>query len=95
MYARVSTFKVNPARLGEVAAKLEAMRPAAGALPGVIDVYAVWRADGLGTVMSIYKSQADADAAGAQIKELWASVADLLQGPPVTEAYDMVAHIAG
>ena len=40
MYARVTTFKVDPARLGELSAKIKDMGPAAKALPGVIDVYA-------------------------------------------------------
>jgi len=95
MYARVTTFKVDPARLGEVSAKFKEMAPAAEALPGIVDVYAAWRADGQGSVTAIYQSKADADAAGAKIKELWGGLTSLLSGAPATEAYDTVEHIAG
>ena len=40
MYARVTTFKVEPARLGELSAKIEEMGPRAKALPGIVDAYA-------------------------------------------------------
>lgn len=95
MYARVTTFKVDPARLGELPAKLKEMGPAAAALPGVIDVYAAWRADGQGSVTAIYKSKADADAAAAKIQELWGSLSSLLKGAPATETYDSVEHMVG
>jgi hypothetical protein len=95
MYARVTTFKVDPARVGELAAKFKEMAPAAEALPGVVDVYAAWRADGQGSVTAIYASKADADAAGAKIKDLWGGLTALLSGAPATEAYDTVEHVAG
>jgi len=95
MYARVTTIKLDPARLGELPAKLREMKPAAQALPGVIDVYAAWRADGQGSVTAIYKSKGDADAAAAQIQALWGTLSGLLGGAPSTEAYDSVEHLVG
>jgi hypothetical protein len=95
MYARVTTIKFDPARLGELPAKLQEMKPAAQALPGVIDVYAAWRADGQGSVTAIYKSKADADAAAAQIQALWATLSGLLGGAPSTETYDSAEHLVG
>jgi hypothetical protein len=95
MYARVTTFKVDPARLGEVSAKFKEMAPAAEALPGIVDVYAAWRADGQGSVTAIYQNKADADAAAAKIKELWGGLSGLLKGAPITEMYDSVEHMVG
>jgi hypothetical protein len=95
MYARVTTFKVDPASVGALAAKFKEMAPAAEALPGVVDVYAAWRADGQGSVTAIYNSKADADAAGAKIKELWGGLTSLLKSGPNTEAYDSVDHMVG
>lgn len=95
MYARVTSFNVDPARLGELPAKLKEMTPAAKTLPGVIDVYAAWRADGRGVVTAIYTSKADADAAAAKIQALWGSLSGLLKGAPGTEAYDSVDHMVG
>ena len=95
MYARVTTFKFEPARAGEVAAKFKEMAPAARTLPGAVDVYAAWRADGQGSVTAIYKSKADADAAAAKIEELWGGLTALIKGAPSTEAYDSVEHMVG
>ena len=95
MYARVTSFNADPARLGELPAKFKEMGPAAKALPGVIDVYAAWRADGRGVVTAIYKSKADADSAAAKIQALWGSVSGLLKGAPSTEVYDSVDHMVG
>jgi hypothetical protein len=95
MYARVTTFKADPARLGELPAKFKEMGPAAKALPGVIDVYAAWRADGQGSVTAIYKSKADADAAGPKIQALWGGLSSFLKGAPSTEAYESVEHLVG
>jgi quinol monooxygenase YgiN len=95
MYARVTTIKVDPARLSELSAKLKEMSPAAKALSGIIDVYAAWRADGQGTVVAIYNSKADADAAAAKIQAIWGTLADLLKGAPNTDTYDNVEHVVG
>jgi quinol monooxygenase YgiN len=95
MYARVTTIKVDPARLGELPAKIKELSPAAKALPGVIDIYAAWRGDGQGTVVAVYNSKADADAAAAKIQAIWGTLAGLLQGAPATDPYDTVEHIVG
>ena len=68
MYARVTTIKVDPARLGELPTKIKELTPAAKDLPGVIDIYAAWRGDGQGTVVAVYNSKADADAAAPRYR---------------------------
>jgi quinol monooxygenase YgiN len=95
MYVRVTSFKVDPARLQELSAKVAEMAPRAKALPGIIDVYAAWRADGQGAVVAVYNSKADADAAAPKIQAIWGTLASLLQGAPATDAYDSVEHIVG
>jgi hypothetical protein len=95
MYARVTSFKVVGSRLGEVPAKLKEMASAAKALPGIVDVYVAWRADGRGVVTAVYNSKGDADAAAPKIQSLWAALGSLLEGAPSTEAYDMVDHMVG
>ena len=82
MYARVTTFKFDPARLGEIPDKFKEMTPAARTLPGAIDVYAAWRADGQGSVTAIYKSKADADAAAARIQGSGAACPVFSTAPP-------------
>jgi hypothetical protein len=95
MYARVTTFQADPARVGELAGKFKEMVPTAKALPGIVDVYAAWRADGRGAVTSIYNSKADADAAVPKVQAIWAPLAGLLKGAPSMEGYDSVEHIVG
>jgi quinol monooxygenase YgiN len=95
MYARVTTVKIDPAKLAELPAKIKEIGPASKALPGVVDVYAAWRADGQGTIVAIYSSKADADAAAAKVQAIWGTLAGLLKGAPSTDAYDSVEHIAG
>lgn len=95
MYARVTSFTVDPSRLGELPAKIKEMQHLATALPGVVDIYAAWRADGKGTVTAIYQSKADADQAVARIQVLWGTLAGLLKTAPHTDAYDTVEHIVG
>ncbi len=95
MYARVTSFKVDPARLDELPAKIEKMQPLARALPGVVDIYIAWRADGQGIVTAIYQSKTEADAAIARLQVLWGTVADLFNVAPRTDVYDSVAHFVG
>ena len=95
MYARVTSFKVDPSRLDELPHKIKEMKPLAQALPGVVDIYVAWRADGQGTVTAIYGSKAEADRAVARIQVLWGTLARLMQVAPRTDAYDTVEHIVG
>jgi hypothetical protein len=95
MYARITAFKVDPARLPELAANLEKMAPAAKGLRGVADIYVSWRGDGQGMVTAIYASKADADAAVGCIQALWGHLIALLEGAPRTDTYESVVHIAG
>jgi hypothetical protein len=95
MFARVTTFKVDPSRLGELQASIARMRPAAKGLAGVVDIYVVWRGDGQGVVTAIYESRAAADKAVMRIQALWGAFAGLLQGAPRTDIYETVEHVAG
>jgi hypothetical protein len=93
MYVRVTNFKVDPSRLPELSAKIEEMGPRAKALPGMIDAYAAWRADGQGVLVAIYQSKESADAAVARIQAIWGNLAGLVSGAPRTDAYENAAHV--
>ena len=95
MYTRITTFKVDPARMSELPAKIKQMQPSAKTLPGIIDVYVSWRSDGHGVVTSVYDSKTSADTATAQIQAIWGGLGDLLAGAPTTEAYDTVEQLVG
>jgi quinol monooxygenase YgiN len=93
MFARVTTFKVEPSRLAELEDKIKQMAPRAKALPGMVDAWGVWRGDGQGVVVAVYRSKADADAAVTRIQAIWGDLAGLLSGAPKTDTYENVAHI--
>jgi hypothetical protein len=93
MYARVTTFRVDRARLPELAGKITEMSPRAKALPGLIHAYAAWRADGQGVLVALYRDKASADRAVARIQALWGDLAGLVGASPRIDAYDNVAHL--
>lgn len=95
MYARVTTFKVEPARLPELSAKIEELAHIAKALPGIVDAYVGWREDGQGVLVGVYNSKREADRAVMRIQAVWGRFAEVLAAPPRTDIYDTVTHIAG
>jgi quinol monooxygenase YgiN len=95
MYARVTTFRFDPARSKEVATTFQELKAQAKALPGIANAYSMWRPDGQGMVVAIYRDKASADAAAAKIQALWSSFSALLKGTPNVEFYDSVEHMTG
>lgn len=93
MYARVTTFTVDPSRLAELPAKVAEMGPRAKKLPGVVDIYAAWRSDGKGVVVALYENKEAADRAVARIQALWGNLAGLLSGAPRTDVYETAEHL--
>ena len=93
MYARITTYQCDPARLDEMTAKLDEIKAQVKAISGVIDAYSAWRADGNGVTTAIYESQAAAEAAATQVQAVWANLADFLIGVPKAETYENVVHI--
>ncbi len=93
MYARVTTFKVDPARVPELSAKAEDMAPRARALPGIVDVYVAWRGDGQGVLVSLYESKEAADRAVGRIQALWGHLAGLVSGAPRIDAYETATRL--
>jgi quinol monooxygenase YgiN len=94
MYVRVTTFKIDPRRLAELAETVKEMRRLTKALPGLQDAYVSWREDGQGAVISIYESKARAEAAAGRIQAIWGAVAGLVTSVPRVDIYDTVEKIA-
>jgi hypothetical protein len=93
MYARVTNFEVDVARLPELKAKIDQMMQLARALPGLVSANVMWRADGRGVVVAIYESQEHATAAVARIQAVWGALAALLKSAPKTDIYDQVERL--
>jgi hypothetical protein len=95
MYARVTTFQTDPARLDEVVSKIDEIKGQIKSIAGIVDSYSVWRSDGHGVTTAIYESQEAAEAASEQIQAIWGIMAEFLTATPSAEAYDNVAHLTG
>jgi len=95
MYARVTTFKVDPARIAELGAKIAEMRPRADALPGLAHAYAAWRADGQGIVVALYEDRRAADRAVARMQALWGAFAGLISATPRVDVYENADELTG
>lgn len=93
MYARITTFRIDPSRLDELTTKIAEMSRLVKALPGMVDAHVAWRADGQGVVVAVYESREHADTAMRRLQVIWGSLAGLLTEPPGTDAYDVVEHI--
>jgi quinol monooxygenase YgiN len=90
MYARVTTYQADPARLEELKAKLPAIKEKLEDMDGIEEWYTVWRADGQGVVFTVFEDKESADASLNEVRGIWASLSSLLKGTPKVENFDNV-----
>jgi quinol monooxygenase YgiN len=88
MFARVTSFKIDPARVAELRDKMREMQPRVQALPGLAHAYAAWRGDGHGIIVALYQDKAAAERAVARMQGLWGELAGLVAGVPRIDTYD-------
>jgi hypothetical protein len=93
MFARVSDYTCDPAKIDQIEARMPKIKAGIEGIGGVIDVYSVWDAEGNGVTFAIYESQAAAEAAQDQVKGVWAIIADCLTAAPVVRTFESVEHI--
>ena len=93
MYARVTTYHVDPTRLDEMDAELSDLRAHCKALPGIVAYNTVWREDGLGISTTIYDCRASAEEAAVKLRYIWGSFSKLLIEEPVTELFDRTENM--
>ncbi|MGI9482883.1 MAG: hypothetical protein ACR2OR_11070 [Hyphomicrobiales bacterium] len=95
MYARVTTFHADPARLDEMVATIEGLKADVKAIAGVVEVYSAWRADGHGVTTAIYESQEAAEASTPQVQAIWGGLVGYLTAPPQATTFENVEHLTG
>ena len=95
MYARVTTYQVDPARVEDMKSQLPQIKKKLEEMEGLIDWYAVWRADGQGVVFTTFDNKAAADASLGSVRGIWSSLAVLLTAPPKVENFDNVETLGG
>ncbi len=90
MYARVTTYRVDPAKLGEMVASIDEIKAKMAEISGMLMAYSAWNDDGAGVVTAIYESEAAAEAAKPQIGAVWAGLEGLLTAVPETQTFSNV-----
>ncbi len=95
MYARITTYQADAAKLDEMETRLEEIKGKVKSMAGAVAVYTAWRADGQGVTVAIYESQEAADAASERVQAIWGSMAEFLTAAPSVETYDRVARLTG
>ncbi len=93
MYARVTTYQVDPARIDEMDAELSDLRAHCKTLPGIVVYNTVWREDGRGISTTIYDCRASAEEAATKLRYIWSSFSKLCIEEPVTELFDRTADM--
>lgn len=90
MYARVTTYQADPARIDELKSKLPPIKAKLEEMDGLVDWYTVWRSDGQGVVFTVFEDKAAADASLNEVRGIWAGLATLLKASPKAESFDNV-----
>ena len=95
MISRTTEFKVRPDKVGEIEARLPAIKEQLGAVQTMVSNIVMWNGDGTGMTVAVYHTLEDADAALAQVGSVWQGVADLLAGPPEMTTYANAMDLRG
>ena len=90
MYARLTSFQVEPTKIEQMKAKLPSITSQLERVAGLVDWYSVWRADGHGYVLTVFKDKASADASLEMARDIWGGLANLLKSQPTPETFDNV-----
>ena len=94
MYARVTKFKGNPGKIGEMEANLDTNASKVAGISGIVGSFVVWNNDGDGQVVTVYESEDAATTALPAVQEIWSGMADLLAGPPEVTNFENAYKMA-
>jgi heme-degrading monooxygenase HmoA len=92
MFARISTYKMNPDSVADAEAKLQELMPKIMGMDGMVTFTNAVEADGNGVVVSVVESEEKSNANQEQVAQIWAEFSDYLTEPPVIGGYRVLAH---
>ena len=92
MFARISTYKMNPESISAAEAKLHDMMPTIMGMEGMVTFTNAIDADGNGVVVSVVESEEKSNASQEQVAKVWAEFSEYLTEPPVIGGYRVLAH---
>ena len=94
MYARVTTWKMDPSRRSEAEALVNnEIVPKVEALPGLKNAISAVQDDGTGITVAVYESEEAANAVADQIAGVWSVLAGVLTAPPSVSGYTVMLHV--
>lgn len=91
MYARISKIRIREGNYDAALAFRDSILPEMRAIRGLKHWLGFTGDDGEFIVITVYESEADAEAALPKALKVWGRMADMLEGPPEVGSYE-VAH---
>ena len=93
MFARITSYQMNPATLDVAKAMVNEIKSEVMALPGMHEfINAVDDETGRGYVISLVESREVSDANADKVMAIWGKFADHLTAKPEPEGMDVYVH---
>ncbi len=92
MFARISTYKMNPESVAEAEAKLQQLMPEIMGMDGMLSFTNVVDADGNGVVVSVVESEDKSNSNRERVANIWSEFNAYLTEPPAVRGYRVLAH---
>ncbi len=93
MYAQVTRFRVKPGQLDAAKQVRDEVEPLIGAVPGIRQHLTLLDEDGAGMVVAIRDGGEPTEETRAKIAEIWSRFADLFDGEPQREQYEVFRNV--
>lgn len=92
MHARVTQFKMKEGARDTAVARMNELKGAIMAMPGMLHFINVMNEDGTGFVVALVESKEISDANQERTMEMWGRFSDLLEAIPDPAGYEVMAN---
>ena len=92
MHARVTPYKMKNGARDTAVARMNELKDAIMAMPGMLHFINVMNHDGTGYVVALVESKEISDANHDRTMEMWGRFSDLLEATPDPQGYDVMAN---
>ncbi len=89
MYMRVTHYRMKPNAVEAAKAMLEQMKVQVMGIPGMLRFTNAINDDGVGCVVAVVESKETSDASQESVTAAWAAFADLLDGVPEAQGFEV------
>ena len=95
MFMRISTYKIDPSKIGGVDAAVDEVRGMLKSIAGLRHGSVGRDDDGNAAVIGIWESEEAANAAEETVANAWKTIGHLMTAPPERRGYNTYFHLAG